>query len=51
MYEIEYLNEKSDKILKAFFWDKKSADKFLEVIEKDENLILLAITNNSNLYQ
>ena len=51
MYEIEYLNEKNDKILKAFFWDKKSADKFLEVIEKDENLILLAITNNSNLYQ
>ncbi len=51
MYEIEYLNEKNDKILKAFFWDKKSADKFLEVIEKDENLILLAITNNSHLYQ
>ncbi len=51
MYEIEYLNEKNDKILKAIFWDKKSADKFLEVIEKDENLILLAITNNSHLYQ
>lgn len=51
MYEIEYLNEKNDKILKAIFWDKKGADEFLEFIEEDKDLVLLAITNNSNLYQ
>lgn len=51
MYEIEYLNEKENKILKAFYWSKESADEFLKVIENDEDLILLAIVNNSCLYQ
>ena len=50
MYEVIYLNKTLNKRITATFWNKKDADKFVNQINKNENLVLLAIHNNSYLY-
>ena len=50
MYEVIYLNKFLNKRITAFFWNKENVDKFVNQIDKNENLVLLAINNNSYLY-
>ena len=50
MYEVIYLDKKFNKREKSIFWNKKEAEKFVKFINKEKDFVLLAIHNNSYLY-
>lgn len=50
MYQIIYLKKSLNKRITATFWSEKSANEFVKMINKNDDLILLAIENNSYMY-
>ena len=50
MYEVIYLNKTLNKRITATFWSQESADKFVNEVNKNEDLVLLAVYNNYYLY-
>ena len=50
MYEVIYLNKTLNKRITQTFWSKKETDKFVKKTNRDKNMILLAIYDNTYLY-
>lgn len=50
MYEVIYLDKILNKRLTRTFWSKKDTEKFVKHVNKSEDLTLLAVYNNSYLY-
>ena len=50
MWEVIYSDKTLNKRITQTFWSKKEAYKFVKKINRDKNMILLAIYNNTYLY-
>ena len=50
MYEVIYLNKTLNQRITQTFWSEKEANKFVKYVNKNNDLILLAVYNNSYLY-
>ena len=50
MYEVIYLNKTLNKRITQTFWNKKETYQFVKQVNRDKNLVLLVIQDNSYLY-
>ena len=50
MYEVTYLNKNLNKRITQTFWSKRETYQFVKKVNKDKNLVLLVIQDNSYLY-